>query len=105
MKVMELQAKFGLHSPTVTERPQPTPGPGQILVKVHAASLNFRDLLVATGAYDPKLKFPFIPLSDGAGEIASVGPGVSRVKVGDRVANLFMPNWVEGDLTPAKAAS
>jgi NADPH:quinone reductase-like Zn-dependent oxidoreductase len=72
---------------------------------VRATSLNFRDLLVATGAYDPKLKFPFIPLSDGAGVIAAVGPGVTRLKVGDRVANLFMPKWVEGDLTPANSQS
>jgi NADPH:quinone reductase-like Zn-dependent oxidoreductase len=105
MKVIEVQGKFGLDSLTVTERPQPIPGPGQVLVKVHAASLNFRDLLLITGAYDPKLKLPFVPLSDGAGEIAAVGASVTHAKVGDRVANLFMPKWVEGDLTPAKAAS
>jgi NADPH:quinone reductase-like Zn-dependent oxidoreductase len=105
MKVIELQGKFGLDSLTIVERPQPQPGPRQVLVRVRATSLNFRDLLVATGAYDPKLKFPFIPLSDGTGEIVAVGPGVTCIKVGERVANLFMPNWVEGDLTPAKAQS
>jgi NADPH:quinone reductase-like Zn-dependent oxidoreductase len=105
MKVIELQGKFGLDSLSLAERPQPQPGPGQVLVRVRATSLNFRDLLLATGTYDPKLKLPFIPLSDGAGEIVAVGAGVTRAKVGDRVANLFMPKWVEGELTPAKAQS
>src|SRR5437016_637756 len=105
MKVIELQGRFGLDSLTVAERPQPNPGPGQALIRVRAVSLNFRDLLVATGSYDPKLRFPIVPTSDGAGEIAATGAGVTRVKVGDRVANLFMPGWVEGDLTSAKGAS
>jgi NADPH:quinone reductase-like Zn-dependent oxidoreductase len=105
MKVIELQGKFGLDSLKIAERAQPSPVPGQVLVRVRATSLNFRDLLLATGAYDQRLKLPYIPLSDGAGEIAAVGSGVTRFKVGDRVANLFMPRWVEGDLTPAKAMS
>jgi NADPH:quinone reductase-like Zn-dependent oxidoreductase len=74
-------------------------------MRVRATSLNYRDLLLATGTYDPRLKLPYIPLSDGAGEIAAVGSDVTSFKVGDRVANLFMPKWVEGDLTAAKALS
>jgi NADPH:quinone reductase-like Zn-dependent oxidoreductase len=105
MKVVELQNKFGLESLVVTERPRPEPGPGQVLVRVRAASLNFRDLLLATGAYDPRIKLPFIPLSDGAGEVAAVGDGVTRLRAGDRVANLFMTKWKEGELTSEKAGS
>ncbi len=105
MKVVELQNKFGLESLAVTERPRPEPGPGQVLVRIRAASLNYRDLLVASGAYDPRIQLPLIPLSDGAGEVAAVGDGVTRLKAGDRVANLFMTEWKEGELTSEKAVS
>src|SRR5713226_9905808 len=105
MKVVELQNKFGLESLVVTERPRPEPGPGQVLVRVRAASLDYRDLLVATGAYDPRIRLPFIPLSDGAGEVAAVGEGPTGLKAGDRVANLFMTKWKEGELTSEKAVS
>jgi NADPH:quinone reductase-like Zn-dependent oxidoreductase len=105
MNVIEIQGSFGLESLAVAERPEPRPGPGQVLVRVRAASLNYRDLLVTTGAYDPRLPLPRIPLSDGAGDVAAVGPGVTRVQVGTRVANLFMPGWIGGELTPAKAQS
>ena len=105
MRVVELQNKFGLESFVVTDRPRPEPGAGQVLVRVRAASLNYRDLLVATGAYDPRIKLPLIPLSDGAGEVAARGAGVTRLEVGDRVANLFMIKWKEGELTAEKAGS
>jgi NADPH:quinone reductase-like Zn-dependent oxidoreductase len=105
MKVYEIKDKFGLDSLTLTERPQPRPGPGQVLVKMRACSLNFRDLLVVKGLYNPKLPLPLVPLSDGAGEVAEVGAGVTRVKAGDRVAGLFMPLWLDGEVTEAKAKS
>jgi NADPH:quinone reductase-like Zn-dependent oxidoreductase len=66
-----------------------------------AWSLNYRDLLVVTGKYNPKMKLPIVPLSDGAGEVVAVGAGVTRVKVGDRVAGLFMQKWIAGELTDA----
>src|SRR5262249_41582256 len=90
---------------TVTERPQPRPGPGQVLVKMRAFSLNYRDLLVVKGLYNPKLRLPFTPLSDGAGEVAAVGEGITRVKAGERVAGTFMQQWVDGPLTEHKARS
>ncbi|HKI35662.1 MAG TPA: NAD(P)-dependent alcohol dehydrogenase [Gemmataceae bacterium] len=104
MKVVELQT-FTLDSLAVAERPQPSPGPGQVLIRVRACSLNYRDLLVLKGLYNKKLPLPLVPLSDGAGEVAAVGDGVTRVRVGDRVAGCFMPAWIDGEPTEAKAKS
>jgi NADPH:quinone reductase-like Zn-dependent oxidoreductase len=64
---------------------------------VYAVSWNYRDLMVTVGKYNPKMKLPRIPCSDGAGEVAAVGEGVTRVKVGDRVAGIFMQNWIDGE--------
>lgn len=105
MKVIEIAGSFGLDSLRVAERTKPTPGPGEVLVRMAAASLNYRDLLVTLGHYNPKMPLPRIPLSDGAGYVEEVGQGVSRVKVGDRVAGCFFPAWVEGSLTKAKSDS
>jgi NADPH:quinone reductase-like Zn-dependent oxidoreductase len=103
MKAIELQNAFGIDNLNMTERPEPKPGPYQAVVRMRAWSLNYRDLLVVKGQYNPKLRFPLIPLSDGAGEVVVVGEGVTRVKAGDRVAGCFMPGWVAGELTEAKA--
>ena len=105
MKVFEIRARFGLDALTLAERPEPTPGPGQVALKLRAVSLNFRDLLVVKGLYNPKMPLPRIPVSDGVGEVVAVGPGTTRVKVGDRVAGLFMPAWRDGELTKARAKS
>jgi NADPH:quinone reductase-like Zn-dependent oxidoreductase len=105
MKVFEIQRGFGFDNLILTERPEPRLGAGQILVKWRAWSLNFRDLLVVKGLYNPKLRLPLIPLSDGAGEVVDVGEGVTRVKAGDRVAGIFMQKWLDGEVTEAKARS
>jgi NADPH:quinone reductase-like Zn-dependent oxidoreductase len=94
---------FGIDSLEFVERPTPQPGPGEVLVRIHAISLNYRDLLMVKGHYNPKLKLPRIPCSDGAGEVEAVGEGVTDWKKGDRVAGIFMQNWLDGPLTPAKA--
>src|SRR5271165_500385 len=105
MKAVELRGSFGIESLNVVERPDPKPGPGQLLLKMKAFSLNYRDLLVVKGFYNPKLKLPFIPLSDGVGEVVAAGEGVTRVKTGTRVAGIFMQTWLAGDLTETMAKS
>ncbi len=103
MRVVEIAGSFGLDSLRIVERDKPTPGPGEILIRMSAASLNYRDLMVATGMYNPKMPLPRIPLSDGVGRVEEIGSGVSRVKVGERVAGLFFPGWIAGRITKAKA--
>ena len=105
MKVFEIRDIFGIDNLVLAERAQPSPGHGQILVKVRAVSLNYRDLLVVKGLYNPKLPLPLIPFSDGAGDVVAVGDGVSRVKVGDRVAAIFMQTWLGGELTESDTRS
>ncbi len=75
------------------------PEHGEVKVRVHATSLNYRDLLIASGSYGPGVLQNIIPLSDGAGEVAAVGPGVENVKPGDRVAGAFFTNWVNGPIS------
>jgi NADPH:quinone reductase-like Zn-dependent oxidoreductase len=104
MKAYEIQ-KFGLDGLVQVERDEPQPKPGQVLLKMRAISLNYRDFLVVKGLYNPRLKFPLIPISDGVGEVVAVGEGVTRVKVGDRVCNTFFEKWVAGELTPEGSAS
>jgi NADPH:quinone reductase-like Zn-dependent oxidoreductase len=103
MKTIHIQTGFGIETLQIVDRPEPKPGAGQVLVKMKAWSLNYRDLLVVKGLYNPKLKLPFVPLSDGAGEVIGVGDGVTQVKVGDRVAGCFMQRWVAGTVDEAKA--
>jgi NADPH:quinone reductase-like Zn-dependent oxidoreductase len=99
MRVIELRGGFGLDHLRLTERPEPTPGPGEVVVRMRAASLNYRDWLMVTGRYNPRQPLPLVPLSDGAGEVVAVGPGVSRVRVGDRVASVFAQRWLAGPPT------
>jgi NADPH:quinone reductase-like Zn-dependent oxidoreductase len=105
MKVFEIQGGFGLEALRLAERPHPEPGRGEVLLRIKAVSLNYRDLLVVKGIYNPKLNLPRIPVSDGVGEVVAVGPEVTRVKVGQRVAGLFMPRWLEGEINDTKARS
>lgn len=103
MKLFELRA-FGLENLREAERPTPEPRAHEALIRVRAVSLNFRDLLVVQGKYNPKMKLPRVPLSDGAGEIVAVGANVSGWKVGDRVVVPFMPDWLEGEPAAEKSA-
>jgi NADPH:quinone reductase-like Zn-dependent oxidoreductase len=76
---------------------------GMALIRLHAVSLNYRDLLMVEGRYNPKMALPRIPCSDGAGEVVAIGEGVSRVRVGDRVCGIFMQRWLDGPLTAEKS--
>jgi len=100
MRVWQIST-FGIDSLEFVERPMRAPGPGEVLVKIHAISFNYRDLLMVKGLYNPKLKLPRIPCSDGAGRVEAVGEGVNAWKPGDRVAGIFMQNWFDGPPTPA----
>lgn len=97
MKAYELKAMTGPDGLILNvERPEPEAGHGEVKIKVHATSLNYRDLLVASGRYPAKTDSTLIPLSDGAGEVVAVGAGVTRFKVGDRVAGTFFQGWSGG---------
>ncbi len=87
---------FGLDNLTLESLTLPAPGPTEILVDLHAASLNFRDLMTVLGTYNPKMALPRIPGSDAAGIVVAVGENVARFKVGDRVTSLFFQDWLDG---------
>jgi NADPH:quinone reductase-like Zn-dependent oxidoreductase len=96
VRAWEIQG-FALERLALVERPDPVPGPGQVVVGVRAASLNYRDLMMVQGRYNPRQPLPLIPLSDGAGEVLGVGDGVTRVQPGDRVVGAFAQGWVSGE--------
>src|SRR5882724_9463909 len=97
--------QFGVDHLERVELPMLQIAPGMVLIKVHAVSLNYRDLMIVKGLYEPKMQLPRIPCSDGAGEVAATGAGVTRVKTGDRVIGSFMQDWVCGEITADKARS
>lgn len=105
MRAIELSYPWGTDNLQVVERPDPTPGHGEVVVRMRAVSLNFRDtVIIAKGGYSAGGKDapPIVPFSDGCGIVEAVGEGVKRVAVGDRVSTLFFPNWVGGPPTPDK---
>jgi NADPH:quinone reductase-like Zn-dependent oxidoreductase len=98
MKLYQLQNNQGLDSLTLIECPDPQPGSGQVVVRVRATSLNYRDLIIGKGQ-NPAIVFPIIPMSDGAGDVVAIGEGVTQIKVGDRVAGIFFQDWQAGEIT------
>ena len=106
MKSWVIPSPKGVDSLTLIDRPDPTPGPRQVLVRVRATSLNYRDLITVEGSSARAApKADLVPLSDGAGDVVAVGPGVTRVKAGDRVAGCFMQKWPGGTIDEAAQAS
>jgi NADPH:quinone reductase-like Zn-dependent oxidoreductase len=102
MKVVEIRERFGLEHLAVGRRPEPAPAAGQVLLRMRAASLNYRDLLMVRGQYNAEQPLPLIPCSDGVGEVLAVGEGVDRVKLGERVSPIFATGWIGGEPTPDK---
>ena len=97
-QIKEYGSLAGLKQVTLSD---PTVGPGQVRIRVHAVSLNYRDLMIALGKYGGTLPADLVPLSDGAGEVMEVGAGVTRVQVGDRVAGIFFQTWLDGGIRAA----
>lgn len=98
MKVYQIQNHAGFDALTIVERPAPKPGAGQVLVRVRAVSLNYRDLIIVE-SNRANSNSHIIPISDGAGEVVEIADGVTRVKVGDRVAGTFFQDWVSGSIS------
>ena len=93
MKVFQLDA-FGIENLNLVERDVPKPGPGEVLLRMTAAALNYRDLALAL--HGGRYKLPYVPLSDGCGVVEEIGASVTRVKVGDRAAPSFFQKWLSG---------
>src|SRR6202165_1066377 len=96
MRVYQLDRPGSLDGLVLAERNVPSPAAGEVLVRVRASSLNFRDLMILNGEYPMPVPPGRVPLSDGAGEVVAVGADVRRFKVGDRVINSFFPNFFGG---------
>src|SRR3954452_3618889 len=102
MKCYELQGPDGAEGLRLLDRPMPEPAAGQVLVRMKAATLNYRDLITVKGGYGSRQKFPLVPVSDGAGVIERVGPGVREFAAGDRVIGSFFESWIAGEPSEAK---
>lgn len=96
MRVWQIEESFGLDNLSLAERPTPQPGPGEVLVRLEAVSLNSRDLQMIEGVYNPRQPLPLVPCSDGAGVVEALGAGVDGIEVGERVATLMTPTWIAG---------
>ena len=97
MRVFQIQDDWGMDHLQLASRRDPQPGPGQVLLRMKAASLNYRDLVVPNRGYGSFTgSLPLIPVSDGVGEVVELGAGVSRVQVGDRVCPCFHQGWLAG---------
>lgn len=102
MQAIELQAPGGVENLRLVERPMPEPGRQEMIIKVRATALNYRDVEIARGSYHTAFALPLIPLSDGVGEVVAIGAEVTRFKVGDRVCGTFWQRWVGGGFAMAE---
>ena len=102
MKAYEI-TQFGIDNLSLVESAMPRPAADEVVIKFHAASLNYRDVMVVKGTYSPRMKLPALPFSDGAGEIVEVGASVTKWKVGDRVCPTVIQGWIDGEPTAEKS--
>ena len=105
MRAYQLDDRDGLDRLSLIEQPDPMPGDKEMLIRMRAGSLNYRDLVLARGSHGGAAPAGLVPLSDGAGEVVSVGAQVTRFKAGDRVCPTFFPKWYGGDVDRAKIAA
>ena len=105
MRAYEINSDGGVDALTLTERPDPRPGPGEVLLKVRATSVNYRDLSTIEDPVSRNLPYPRIPNSDAAAEVLEVGQNVTRVEPGDRVMTTFFQRWIDGPITEEAMAS
>lgn len=103
MKAIEA-TDFALDALKLVNRPIPQPRRGEVLVRVRAASLNYRDLAILVEKYLPTLPLPYVPASDAAGEVVAIGEDVTRFKVGDRIVPIYTQGWHDGMPTPEQRA-
>ncbi len=101
MKAYELR-QFGIENLVLVERAEPQPSTKEVVVKIHAVSLNYRDVMFVKGVYNPKARLPAVPFSDASGEVVAVGTEVKKWKIGDRVCPIFTQGWIEGPLSTEK---
>jgi NADPH:quinone reductase-like Zn-dependent oxidoreductase len=99
MKAWQIRGEYGIDRLACVDLPAPSAGPGQVVVAMRAASLNYRDLVTVRGIAGAKAPAALVPFSDGAGVVDAVGPGVRGIAVGDRVAPTFFQSWVDGPVT------
>ena len=105
MRAYEIVSDGGVDALALNERLSPEPGVGEILVAVRASAVNYRDLSTIEDPGQRGIVYPLVPNSDGAGEVIAVGDGVTRFKVGDRVAGCFFQNWSDGGISAVAMAS
>ncbi|HVF46218.1 MAG TPA: NAD(P)-dependent alcohol dehydrogenase [Pyrinomonadaceae bacterium] len=101
MRAYEIR-EFGINKLTQVEREEPKPGPTEVLVRMRAAALNYRDVMVVSGTYNPRMKLPAIPFSDGSGDVVAVGDAVTKWLVGSRVMPIFAQRWFDGEPSEEK---
>jgi NADPH:quinone reductase-like Zn-dependent oxidoreductase len=105
MKVMQIQDDWSAENIKLAERPDPEPGPHEIVIRMQAGSLNYRDFVMSQRGYGRRSgELPLVPCSDGAGTVAAVGEGVTRVQVGDLVCPIFSQTWLDGIFSEASWA-
>ncbi len=104
VKAYEIR-EFGIEELNLVEHDIPQPAGGEVQIRLHAVSLNYRDYMVVSGTYNPKMKLPAVPFSDGAGAVTAVGEDVTKWKIGDRVTPIFAQRWFDGDSSEEKRRS